>query len=97
RTDPQHHQPGRPLQHQEKNLMYQPLHISLETAQPQHIWVAVATMAALLVAFWLAAVVSIVGSPISGGEKLLFILATLGFPFLGPLVWFVFIAGKHRH
>ena len=48
----------------------------------------------LLVAFWIAAVISIIASGYTIAAKILFIAATFALPFLGPLIWFVFVRGK---
>ena len=48
----------------------------------------------LLVAFWIAAVISIIASGYTIAAKVLFIAANLCPSFLGPLIWFVFVRGK---
>jgi len=44
--------------------------------------------------FWIAAVISIIASGYTIAAKILFIAATFALPFLGPLIWFVFVRGK---
>ena len=48
----------------------------------------------LLVAFWIAALISIISSGYTLAAKVLFIVATFTLPFLGPLIWFLFVRGK---
>ena len=47
-----------------------------------------------LVAFWIAALVSIISSGYTIAMKALFVIATFTLPFLGPLIWFLFVRGK---
>ncbi|MET7993346.1 PLD nuclease N-terminal domain-containing protein [Amycolatopsis sp. NPDC005232] len=41
------------------------------------------------VVFFLAALVSVLGSPLSGGMKLVWVVFAFCAPFLGPLLWFL--------
>jgi Phospholipase_D-nuclease N-terminal len=61
---------------------------------PQQIWgpvVAAVLVIAMLgyVIFFLAALVSILGSRQSGGMKLVWIIFAFCAPFLGPVLWFL--------
>jgi hypothetical protein len=56
-------------------------------------WVVGSVPIALLLAFvvlFLAALVSILGSPLTGGMKLVWVGFAFCAPFLGSLLWFVF-------
>ena len=45
---------------------------------------------ALHALLFLGALVSVLGSPLTGGMKLVWVVVTFAAPVLGPLVWFVF-------
>ena len=67
---------------------------TLAVQDPRQIWgpvVAAVLVIAMLayVIFFLAAVVSILGSRQSGGMKLVWIIFAFCAPFLGPLLWFI--------
>ncbi|MEV6901173.1 PLD nuclease N-terminal domain-containing protein [Amycolatopsis sp. NPDC051372] len=56
-----------------------------------NIAVAVGIIALILtpVVFFLAALVSVLGSPLGGGMKLVWVVFAFCAPFLGPLLWFL--------
>jgi Phospholipase_D-nuclease N-terminal len=67
---------------------------TLAVQDPQQIWgpvVAAVLVIAMLayVIFFLAALVSILGSRQSGGMKLVWIIFAFCAPFLGPVLWFL--------
>lgn len=47
-----------------------------------------------LLVFWVASLISIIRSGYSGGVKVLLVMAAFAYPFLGPLVWFLFARNK---
>ncbi|WP_344868074.1 PLD nuclease N-terminal domain-containing protein [Amycolatopsis ultiminotia] len=51
--------------------------------------VLLAGLVALPVVFFLAALFSVLASPLTGGMKLVWIVFAFCAPFLGPLLWFV--------
>ncbi|MEU0877133.1 PLD nuclease N-terminal domain-containing protein [Lentzea sp. NPDC005914] len=46
-------------------------------------------LAAALLIFWIAALVSVLGAPIGCGAKILWLLVVFALPFLGSVLWFV--------
>ncbi|RJQ88290.1 hypothetical protein D5S19_07575 [Amycolatopsis panacis] len=54
----------------------------------------VAAVLILLAGMFIGALVSVLGSPLGGGLKLLLILVIFFAPFLGPLGWFLFGRGS---
>jgi hypothetical protein len=68
--------------------------VTAAVQNPQQIWgpvaAAVLVIAALgYVVFFLAALISILGSRQSGGMKLVWIIFAFCAPFLGPVLWFL--------
>ncbi|WP_370948576.1 PLDc N-terminal domain-containing protein [Amycolatopsis sp. cg5] len=64
----------------------------LATQTRPEAWVAGGLIIAVILAFallFLGALVSILGSPLSGGMKLVWVIFALCAPFLGSLLWFV--------
>lgn len=49
-----------------------------------------------LLVFWVASLISIIRSGYSGGVKVLLVMAAFAYPFLGPLVWFLFARNKEH-
>ena len=49
-----------------------------------------------LLVFWVASLISIIRSGYSVGVKILLAMAAFAYPFLGPLVWFLFARNKER-
>ncbi|MEW2505307.1 PLD nuclease N-terminal domain-containing protein [Amycolatopsis sp. CA-161197] len=56
-----------------------------------NIAVAVGIIALILtpLVFFLAALISVLGSPLTGGMKLVWVVFAFCAPFLGPLLWFL--------
>lgn len=55
---------------------------------------AIIALVLVPVVFFLAALISILGSPQSGGMKFVWLIFAFCAPFLGPLLWFV-IGRRH--
>ena len=49
-----------------------------------------------LLVFWVASLISIIRSGYSVGVKVLLVMAAFAYPFLGPLVWFLFARNKEH-
>jgi hypothetical protein len=75
---------------QEDRLMTMPLVLA---AAPDiaHLTAGIAMVAVILLPliFFIAALVSILGSGLTGGMKLVWIVFAFCAPFLGPLLWFL--------
>ncbi|WP_326565361.1 PLD nuclease N-terminal domain-containing protein [Amycolatopsis rhabdoformis] len=59
--------------------------------QAANIAVVVGIIALILtpLVFFLAALISVLGSPLTGGMKLVWVVFAFCAPFLGPLLWFL--------
>ena len=49
-----------------------------------------------LLVFWVASLISIIRSGYSVGVKILLVMAAFAYPFLGPLIWFLFARHKEH-
>ncbi|SDZ30238.1 Phospholipase_D-nuclease N-terminal [Amycolatopsis xylanica] len=67
------------------------VHLLATQARPEA-WIAGGLIIAVILAFallFLGALISILGSPLSGGMKLVWVIFAFCAPFLGSLLWFI--------